>query len=119
MVVIMSFPLKMDMKIWLLLCFIVFAESIHIDHIELGRNLRLLRDAAEGPFTTSVKDLKIDLADISNPSGLQNLTIECAEDMLYLYLAMNDPNSVPPDFLQVIAMSKSLSIQNTLRDSLQ
>ena len=109
----------MILKISLLLCFIFIGDSIHVDYIETGRKLRLLKSIPETTSTHLVKNLRRNFIDLSDLSSLHNITLECAEDMLYLYLAMNDPNSVPPDFLQVIAMSKSLSIQNTLRDSLQ
>ena len=99
----------MILKIGFLLCFIIIGNGLHIDHIETGRQLRLLEDASSAAFNNPVRNLKIDLFDIPDMSGLQNLTMECGEDMLLLGLALNGSDLIPSDFFQILAMSKCLS----------
>ena len=101
--------LKMILKLSLLLCFAILGSSLHLNYIETSKQLRLWKNISEKAFTNSVGNLKIDLFDIPDLSDLQNLTIECIEDMSVITLVMTGSDLIPSDFLQIIAMSKCLS----------
>ena len=103
----------MILKIYLFYWFITIGDLLRVDHIETSRQLRRWKDIPKEAFTNSVKKLKIDLFDLPDLSGLQNLTAECAEDMMLLGLALSGSDTIPPDFLHIVEMSK-LSIKNIL-----
>ena len=99
----------MVLKLILLLYFIVLGSALHTNHIEIRKQLRQWKNIPGEAFTNSVRKLKMDLFGLRDLSGLQNLTVECAEDITLLGLALTGSNLIPPEFLQVVAMSKYLS----------
>ena len=91
--------------------FYLSVESItlNIDYLQLGNKLRSAKtfpSEAHKTFINSIKDLKNNLFNIPDISSLQNITVECLDDIWYLYLALNDSSSAPSGFLHVVDMSK-------------
>ena len=97
------------LRLILLLCFIVLGGALHTNHIEIRKQLRQWKDISGEVFTNSVRKLKMDLFGLRDLSGLQNLTVECAEDIMLVGLALNGSDLIPPDFLQTVAMGKSIN----------
>ena len=98
----------MILKLIIVFCSIVLTQSLHRDHIEIGRQFKLLKNIPEEIFTDSIKSLKINFFDLPDLSGLQNITTECVDDLVLIDHALNRSGSdqVPSDFRKTVIMSK-------------
>ena len=101
----------MILKLIIVFCSIIFTHCLHIDHIAIGRQLRLLKSIPEETLVDSMKDVEINLPDIIDFLDFQNLTTECADDLVLIGLALNRSDQVPSDFLKDVAMSKLIRIK--------
>ena len=84
----------------------MLADSAHVDYVETTRKLRLLKNIPEELFTSTTKNLRINLLRVPNISDLQDVQIECAEDIILLLLGLNGSAIVPNGLIQTAAMGK-------------